>query len=367
MAEHVELLGNVNETDNRATPLLAICIPTHNRREVLEECLESILPQADALGVGVCVSDNGSSDGTWPALETLKRQYPWMQIVRHTRDIGFRDNLTAAVLSSRAQYVWALGDKLILLPGALEFMVAELVRLRPDAVVVNGWIHLVVSNDDSASNGERIYSTPQSCLAELGWWTTLIGATVMPRQAFVDVLHIRPLSREFSHVVALFSYLASLRAPRVLFADRVLIKCGKTAIENRVASSWADHWLETSSHKWYDAIMSLPALYSTNDKLQVIRSHSRLMGNLGFANLMFLRVQGQLTLQHLIADQVSLRAAVSAPWWSVVILSVAPRWMLRPLVWMWRAFLHVHPRRMLRAMGGRLRSLRGRQAHRSAR
>jgi len=358
MAEDVELLGNVNETENRATPLLAICIPTHNRREVLEECLASILPQADVLGVGVCVSDNGSSDGTWPALEALKRQYPWMQIMRHTRDIGYRDNLTGVVLSSHAQYVWPIGDKLVLLPGALEFVVAELVRQHPDAVVVNGWIHLVVSNGESVSNGETIYSTPQSCLTELGWWTTLTGATVLPRQAFVDALHVQHLSREFSHVVALFSYLASLRAPRVLFSGRVLIQLGKSARENHieVATSWAGHRLETSGRNWYDAVMSLPALYSTKDKLQAVRSHSLLMGNFCFVNLLRLRAEGQLSLQRLKADQVPLRAAISAPWWSAVIISVVPRWMLRSLLW-------VHPRRMLRAMRSRLGLLRGQQAH----
>src|SRR5450756_154388 len=138
MAETMEFHREVDPACEQGTRLLTICIPTHNRRLVLEECLESVLPQADALGVGVCVSDNGSSDGTWQVLETLKRQYPWMQITCHTRNIGYRDNLTGAVLSSRAQYVWPMGDKLVLLPGALEFLVAELVRLHPDAVVVNG-------------------------------------------------------------------------------------------------------------------------------------------------------------------------------------------------------------------------------------
>jgi len=358
MLETVELPRKMNETPDRATPLLAVCIPTHNRREVLEECLKSVLPQADALGVGVCVSDNGSSDGTWQALETLKRQYPWMQIMRHTRDIGYRDNLTGVVLSSRAHYVWPIGDKLVLLPGALEFVVAELVRLHPDAVVVNGWIHLVVPSGETVPSGERICSTPQSCLTELGWWTTLTGATVLPRQAFIDVLHVQPLSREFSHVVALFSYLASLRAPRVLFSGRVLIQVGKSARENHVdvATSWAGHRLETSGRIWYDAVMSLPALYSTKDKLQVIRSHSQLRGNLGFVNLLRLRAEGQLSLQRLNADQMPLRVAISAPWWSAVIISVVPRWMLRPL-------LHVHPRLMLRAMRRRLRLPRGQQVH----
>ena len=358
MAEHVELLGSVNETENRAAPLLAVCIPTRNRREALEECLKSVLPQADALGVGVCVSDNGSSDGTWQVLEMLKLQYPWMQIMRHTRDIGFRDNLTGAVLSSRAQYVWPMGDKLVLLPGALEFLVAEPARLHSDAVVVNGWIyHLVVSNGERI---ERIYSTPQSCLTELGWWTTLCGATVLPRQAWIDVLHVQPLNKDFPQVVALFSYLASLSTPRVLFSGRVLIQAGMSATENHVVNSYADRTLEVWGRNWYDAVMSLPALYSTNDKLQVVRSLSEHEGNLGLLQLILLRWKGELTLQRLNADQVPLRAAVSVPWWLAVIISVVPWWMLR--------LVHrVHPLRMLQAMQRRLRRPRGQQAHQTAR
>src|SRR5450756_1461936 len=170
MAETMEFHREVDPACEQGTRLLTICIPKHNRRRTLEECRESVLPQADALGVGVCVSDNGSSDDTWQALETLKRQYPWMQIMRHTRDIGFRDNLTGAVLSSRAQYVWPIGDKLVLLPGALEFVVAELVHFHPDAVIVN-------SLNEVVSTVEKVYSTPQACLTELGWHTTHLGAT----------------------------------------------------------------------------------------------------------------------------------------------------------------------------------------------
>jgi hypothetical protein len=351
MAEDVELLGNVNETDNRVEPLLAVCIPTHNRREVLEECLESILPQADVLGVGVCVSDNGSSDGTWPALEALKRQYPWMQILRHTRDIGYRDNLTGVVLSSHAQYVWPIGDKLVLLPGALEFVVAELVRLHPDAIVVNAPGRVI-------SIAEKVYTDPQVCLTELGWHTDLLGATVLPRQAWIDALHVQPLNRDFPQVVALFSYLASLPAPRVLTAGRVLIQVGKSADEKRMRGSWVGHILTIFGRSWYDAVMSLPACYSTNDKLDVIRSHSAHVGPFSFVGLMLLRAHGELTLRGLNTDHVPLRAAVSAPWWLAVIISMVPRWMLRPV-------LHLHPRLMLRAVRRRVGLLRRQQAHRS--
>lgn len=342
MAEDVELLGNVNETENRAAPLLAICIPTRNRREVLEECLASVLPQAEALGVGVCVSDNGSSDGTWQALEMLKLQYPWMQIMRHTRDIGYRDNLTGVVLSSRAHYVWPIGDKLVLLPEALEYVVGELIHRHPDAMIVN-------SLSEVTSTAEKVYSSPQSCLTELGWHTTHLGATIMPRQAFVDALNVQPLNRVFPHVVALFSYLTSLSVPQVLFSPRVLIQWGKSVTERHVVNSYADRTLAVWGRNWYDAVMSLPACFSTNDKLQVIKSLSEhTTGIVRLGNLMWLRVQGQLTLQRLYADQVPLRAAIAAPWWSVVVISVTPRWMLRPL-------FYVHPRRLLRAMRRKLR------------
>ena len=353
MAETIELFGNMNDADNRAAPLLAICIPTHNRRKALEECLASILLQAGALGIDVCVSDNCSSDGTWQALETLKVQYPWMQIRHHTRDIGYRDNLTGVVLSSRAHYVWPIGDKLVVLPGALEFVVTELVRLHPDAVVVN-------VDDFVVSTFERVYSAPRVCLVEIGGHTTILGTTVLPRQAFIDVLHVQPLSRDFSQVVALFSYLASLRAPQVLAAGRVLIGKGKSADENHATSYWSDRVLTTFGRNWYDAVMSLPTLYSTNDKLQAVRSCADKGGILGLRNLIRLRAQGQLTLQHLNADQVPLRAAISIPWWSVVIISVVPRWMLRPV-------LYVHPRLMLRAIRRRLRLPRGLQTHHAAR
>jgi hypothetical protein len=347
MAETMEFHREVDPACEQGTRLLTICIPTHNRRLVLEECLESVLPQADALGVGVCVSDNGSSDGTWQALETLKRQYPWMQIMRHTRDIGYRGNLIGTILSSRARYVWPLGDKYILCLGALEFVVDELVRLHPSALVVNCPHQFV-------STVERMYSVPQLCLRELGWYTTLCGATVLPRQAWIVMLHVQPPSRDFPQVVALFSYLASLRAPQVVAAGRALIQGGKGVDPG--THYWDGSALRLWGRNWYDAVMSLPSIYSTNDKLQAVRSKSERAGPLDLKGLMRLRARGELTLRRLNADQVPLRAAISAPWWSAMIVSVAPRWILRAVV-------SVHPRLVLRAIRDSVRLPRAKQAH----
>jgi hypothetical protein len=279
--------------------------------------------------------------------------------MRHTRDIGYRDNLTGAVLSSRAHYVWPIKDTLVLLPGALEILVADLVRLHPDAVVVN-------SPGGPVSTVEKVYSVP-SCLTEDGWWTTLCGATVLPRQAWVESLRLQPVvSRNFPNVVVFFSYLASLSAPQVLFLGRVLVQTQKNGGTGDIGGThhWNGRAMGTWGREWYDAVMSLPALYPTNDKLQVVRSFSEHTGWFSVVGLMRLRVQGELTLRRLNADQVPLRVAISTPWWLAVIISVLPRWILRPLLYV---YPHVYPRLVLRAMRRRLRLPREQQGNRIAR
>ena len=58
--------------------LLSICIPTWNRKERLKRLLERIASEAKGLEheVEVCVSDNGSTDGTRDFLETLVAKGP---------------------------------------------------------------------------------------------------------------------------------------------------------------------------------------------------------------------------------------------------------------------------------------------------
>ena len=61
---------------------LSIVVITHNRRELLKRCLASLLEQDFPVGsLQIVVSDDGSTDGTREAVQSLARENPHLQYV----------------------------------------------------------------------------------------------------------------------------------------------------------------------------------------------------------------------------------------------------------------------------------------------
>ena len=60
--------------------VLSVLVISHNQRELLPRCLDSILTQELDVPYEVVISDDRSSDGTWELIETYTRQYP--EIIR---------------------------------------------------------------------------------------------------------------------------------------------------------------------------------------------------------------------------------------------------------------------------------------------
>lgn len=106
--------------------LVSVCIPTHERREMLAEALRSVLSQATE-DVEIVVSDNASADGTADMVAALGD--PRVRLLRQERDVGSVENHNACVRAARGTWILFLHDDDLLLPGGLR-RVAELVRSR---------------------------------------------------------------------------------------------------------------------------------------------------------------------------------------------------------------------------------------------
>ncbi|CAN5716835.1 glycosyltransferase family A protein [soil metagenome] len=91
-------------------------IPTHNRREMLSACLDSVLEQ-EFPELEVFVSDNASTDGT-PEL-VAAHDDPRIRYERLPQDIGLWRNLTRCLHLGTAPYVTVLPDDDLMLPGNL--------------------------------------------------------------------------------------------------------------------------------------------------------------------------------------------------------------------------------------------------------
>ena len=100
-------------------PKVAICIPTYNRADSLENCLNSIaIASKHYIGrFEVCVSDNGSSDRTSDVIENAKK---FFDINHHKNDtnLGITRNFLKVVSMAKSEFIWLIGDDDLLLPDS---------------------------------------------------------------------------------------------------------------------------------------------------------------------------------------------------------------------------------------------------------
>jgi glycosyltransferase involved in cell wall biosynthesis len=118
-------------------PSLSIVIPVYNEEESVPLLAEEIRAALDPQGFAyeVVVVEDGSTDGTWAALERVRTQDPRWVLVGLRRNFG----QTAAM---SAGFDHARGDVIVTLDGDLQNDPADiprLLRLAKDYDLVSGW------------------------------------------------------------------------------------------------------------------------------------------------------------------------------------------------------------------------------------
>jgi glycosyltransferase involved in cell wall biosynthesis len=117
-------------------PLLSICITTYNRGEWLAASLASwnrLYPQPVS-DVELLVCDNASTDHTSEVVKPflVRSDFSYR---RNPFNVGMLGNLRETAHHARGQFIWIIGDDDILMPGAIERVVAAL-RGNPQTSLV---------------------------------------------------------------------------------------------------------------------------------------------------------------------------------------------------------------------------------------
>ena len=116
-------------TSNRIE--LTIYVPTYNRHEKLNNCLDIISREISGFEgkVRVYVSNNGSSDGTRAYLESL--DYPWLHIRHNEENVGSTQNIISCFnLPIETEFVWPVGDDDYLMPNSLSGILSSSINIR---------------------------------------------------------------------------------------------------------------------------------------------------------------------------------------------------------------------------------------------
>ena len=103
--------------------LLSICIPTYNRPQHLENCLNSILISKknckNKFKFEVCISDNGSKHNINKIVNKFSKKLV-IKFHKFKRNLGITPNFLKVVDMASGEFVWTIGNDDLLLPITLD-------------------------------------------------------------------------------------------------------------------------------------------------------------------------------------------------------------------------------------------------------
>ena len=90
--------------------LLSICIPTYNGKQKLEYTVNELLNNIDADIVQICISDNGSVDGSDEYLKNVAKNNSNVKYYHYEKNMGFAKNCENVLYLGDGKYCWLLGN-----------------------------------------------------------------------------------------------------------------------------------------------------------------------------------------------------------------------------------------------------------------
>jgi GT2 family glycosyltransferase len=104
-------------------PDISIVVLNYNTRDLLADCLESIIENLNGLDAELVVVDNASDDGSADMVES---QYPQAFLVKNHTNEGFSSGINNGIRAASADYILVLNQDTLVKPGSLERMVGFL-------------------------------------------------------------------------------------------------------------------------------------------------------------------------------------------------------------------------------------------------
>jgi GT2 family glycosyltransferase len=112
--------------------VISVIISTYNARDVVADCLASIYRNPPSEPYEIIVVDDASSDGT---SELLRAQFAEVRLLINEVNLHYTRSNNRALDHARGEYIYLLNNDTIVLPQAIDAMVAFL-RNHPEAGAV---------------------------------------------------------------------------------------------------------------------------------------------------------------------------------------------------------------------------------------
>lgn len=283
---------------------LAITIPTYNRAEFLECSLATHVPILAQYSIPIYISDNASTDSTKEVVERWIKVYPYIYYHRNDENLGPDKNFEIALKMPTADYVWLLGDSM-LLEGKDFTCLYEKLSCSLSAVVIND--NFRVENVPT-----KIFSDHNKLLSEIGWHMTQMSSLIFSRHVLEKTNYNKYYNTNFIQTGILFEGLSELVSFEVLWLSDVNLK--NISIPGIKKTSWENKTFEIWLDSWSLFVFSLPKIYTVESKIKAIVDHNKKTNVFGVKNLIRLKRKGFFSVDKIRKHKYSLRMMFGSVW-----------------------------------------------------
>lgn len=243
--------------------LLAFCIPTYNRAEMLRDVIMRLVPLCESTDTDIFVSDNASTDHTQEVMGRIVDEYRFVHYYRQTENIGPDDNFEYVLKMADTKYRWLLSDTCYV--NNIDEVVNDLSKEVFDVYILNGAA-------DRAKNLPRTkerYNNSTDVLKDIGWHLTWISCMIYNEDLVnrMDFHHYRNSS--FNQTALVFEPTAYGKC-HICFNPNVVVN----ALPLEKESGWNYHVFDIFYKDWYLFVMSLPVFYPYEAKIACIRANA---------------------------------------------------------------------------------------------
>lgn len=267
----------------QANPHLSIVIPTFNRADLLDYCLEVHIPLARAHNVQLFIFDNASEDATEEVVNRRKKEYPFIQYHCNETNVGPDNNFEIALKCPKTRYVWLLGDTYRIPSEGINYVLNLILTSgqKYDLVVFNlaGRIEDVETRDFTDNN---------NLLSSLGALMTCLSCLIYSKDLISNSNFTKYKDTSFIQTGVIFEAIAK-QTFRIHWAQSMSIS-GLDSSTVKKDSWWmTPDVFNIAGTKWVNFVFLLPNSYDLESKLKCIMDFTKVSGVFSLKHLLLIR------------------------------------------------------------------------------
>jgi glycosyltransferase involved in cell wall biosynthesis len=268
--------------------------------------------------IPIFISDNASSDNTEEVVQKHAKDYNNIHYFRQEINIGPDRNCEFILKQADTEYIWLIGDKVIIPENALIGVLDDLKVNNYDAYVVNSVIRHAKIND-------KTYTCKNELLAELGWHMTYMGCLIYNKKIIEAGCFKRYYNSRFLQMGIAFEYFDSYGCYVKMNSN---IKIGITNVI--LEDSWANTIpIDVFCKCWFLFVMSLPIGYTYETKRKCILDHGGKSELFVLMNIVLLRMKNLFSIKILNSYKYFITQTISYPFVVLFCIACIPRSLLK--------------------------------------